>query len=106
MLQKPTGHCVTSLVIGHGLLLFRLEDVGLLFETRDHSFDGGLKMFVYYTLGQFTGGDEGRLVADVGHIGTAKAGREGRQFAGQGGFIQVRFEIVQMDFEDGGATLK
>ena len=42
VLQEPADHRVAGFVVGHRLLLLRLEHVGLLFQTGNHTLDGSL----------------------------------------------------------------
>lgn len=46
------------------------------------------------------------FVASVGNFGTGEPGSEGSQFSGQVSLVFDRPDLLQVDLEDGGATLK
>ena len=62
-------------------------------------------MFVNDWCWEFPSGDEGGLVADVGHVGPGHAGGQGGQLPGDVLLVQVGFEAAQVDFENGGPAL-
>jgi len=54
---------------------------------------------------QVAGGDQRRLVANVGDVGAREAWRQCSHFARHLVLVQVGFQALQVDFEDGGASL-
>ena len=64
-----------------------------------------LKMFVNDWCREFPSGDEGGLVADIGHVCPGHAGGQGGQLPGDVLLVEVGFEAAQVDFENGGPSL-
>ena len=46
------------------------------------------------------------FVANIGNFSTGEPGGEGGQFSGQVILVFIRPDLLQVDLEDGGATLK
>jgi hypothetical protein len=70
MLQKPSGNCMPCLMVGHRLLLIRLKNLSLLFETGNDSLD---RLFIVFHLDgdvQITRCDQRCLVAHVSNVGS------------------------------------
>ncbi len=77
MFKEPACDSVTSLMIGHCLLLFWLQDVCLLFKSSNHPLNGGLKVLVHDAATQISSGDERSFIANIGNISPCEAWCQG-----------------------------
>ena len=72
--ESPPDQSVAGLVIRNHQLLFFGDQPALAFRSGDHSFDRFFE-FIHRDLGfGAPGGEDGRLVDQVGQIGTGKTG--------------------------------
>src|SRR5271156_2644041 len=99
MFEEPAADGVTSFMISDDLLFIRGDDLVLLLETTDDPVHGVLEVFHLYHFFSLTGGDEGRLVADIGDVRAGKTGC----LLGQLMDIQLAGDLYRFEvyFEDG-----
>ena len=97
--EEPAGDGVAGLVEGHRLLLVGLEDVALLLHAGDDALDGLFEVLERDRGVEISGGDQRRLVADVGDVGAREARRQRRHLARQVFLVQVRLQRPQVNLQ-------
>ena len=80
---------MSGLVIGNHPLLFVGNDLVLTLQTADNAVDRRQEILARHIFLIVTGRDQRRLVADIGDVGTRKAGR----LLGQKSTVQLRIEL-------------
>ena len=75
MFEHPAYSGVTRLVIGYGAFLFLGYYLVFTFETSYYPVDSVEEILFLYGIFVMTGRYQGRLVADIGDVGSGKTGR-------------------------------
>ena len=86
---------MASLVDGYGVLLLACHHLRLLLQSAYDAVDGVVEIFHVDLRLAIAGSDEGRLVADVGDIGTAEA----RCLPGEFGDVELIGELQRLEVD-------
>mmetsp|Transcript_2398 Transcript_2398/g.4527 ORF Transcript_2398/g.4527 Transcript_2398/m.4527 type:complete len:426 (-) Transcript_2398:653-1930(-) len=86
--------------MGDKLLLVLTHDLVLLLEPPDDPVGGLLEVDEFHRVLLVPSGDDGRLVAQVGDVGTSEARRQGREAFGQVLRLLLERQRLQVHFED------
>ena len=89
---------MSGLVVGYYALLLVGDDLVLALQTAYNAIDGGQEVLLRDEFLVVPGGDQGRLVADIGNVGTRETG----SLTCQERTVErrIEFQRTQMDVED------
>ena len=106
MLEKPSGDCMTSLVVSHSPPLFNCHE-GLLLDTSDDSLGSCLKLLKANRWKILSCSDDGGLVAHTGDISATETWSQGGHLLcifGPG-LLRVQLNLLKMDLVDGSSLV-
>ena len=74
--NRHRDQSVAHLVIGNDLALLRVKQAIAFFEAGHHALDRIGEVFERHRVGAATGGEQGRLVDEIGEIGAGETRRQ------------------------------